>query len=354
MELPPNAPDQQTYKPDPTKTLLDNLYEIYYRRSTATPAEVEWFNANKPEAWSAWESSSDKPAADPAPEQQQQQQQTTPNLIPPTFDVTRYNGFDLAVASDEKANRVIADIAKLNQSLEDAAHATFDAERRRLIDSGVSIDEANTVAKKLADQQQSEQRAALYKKNESRLLAAIQELQAAEKSAADFARVYNCIDRPVSETLLTLHGLGTAERQSYATQLAGANPGALRAAAELARATGNVTLAAATFLENAKWPREQRSFANDQLADAMFAKKAGEIHKSYVATRAAVNSAMLNLRELATGRTTATSNGKISLGLSRMQAGIEPNSEPPLDKPLGDNHNLTKIRAGLDQLAKKA
>ena len=41
---------------------------------------------------------------------------------------------------------------------------------RRLIDAGVNIDEANTTAKKLAEQSQSDTRKATYEKNEARLL----------------------------------------------------------------------------------------------------------------------------------------------------------------------------------------
>jgi hypothetical protein len=356
MELPANNPpaDPKPFKPDATRNKFDVLYEVVGRMSSgdATDAERQWFDQNAPEHWERSSTYGVKPAADPA---QQQQPAPAPNPVPPTFDVSKFDGHSLAVASDEKASAIIKDIAKLTDSIDAAAHAAFEAERRRLIDAGVSIDEANTIAKKLADEQQGQLRAKSYEQNEKKLLAAIKELQAAEKSAADFARVYNCIERPQSETLLTLHALGTVERQNYASQLAGANAGALRAAAELSRATGNVTLAAAVFLENGKLPREQRAFANDQLADAMYSKRAVEIHKAHVATRGAVQSAMLYLRELKTGTTTRTSNGKISLGLSRLQAGIETNAaEPSPGKPLGDDHPISRISRGLDKLAAKA
>ena len=52
------------YVPDPTKTPLDNLYEIFYRRSTATPAEVEYYNLHRPAGWEAWDTPGDKPAAE--------------------------------------------------------------------------------------------------------------------------------------------------------------------------------------------------------------------------------------------------------------------------------------------------
>jgi hypothetical protein len=335
---------------------LDNLYEIFYRRSTATASEIEWFNANKPESWAAWETetpAADKPADQQQQQQQQQEQQPAPNPIPATFDVTKFNGFDLAVMSDEKASRIVADIAKLSKGLDDAAHETFTSERRRLIDSGVAIDAADATAKLLADKQRDEQRAKVYKAHEAKLRAAIQELKTAEKSAGDFAKIYNCIDRPVSETLLTLHGLGTAERQSYATQLAGANPGALRAAAELARATNNITLASALFIENGKLPREQRSFANDGLADHFYGKRATELHNAAAVTRSAVKLAELHLEELRTGRTTATATAKISLGLAQRRAAFKaPNPSP--DEPLRTDDNLSKIRAGLNELANKA
>lgn len=359
METPP-PPTVTTFKPDPTKNTRDNLYEIFYRGSNATPAEIAYYNANRPSDWTAWATGDNTPA-DPAQQQPQQQtppapqqQQPAPNPVPPTFDVTKFDGHTLAVTSDEKASKIIADIAKLSQSLDDAAHATFENERRRLLDSGVGVDEANTVAKKLADQQQSEQRAALYQKNEKNLLAAIKELQAAEQTAADYARTFNCLERPVTETLLTLHALGTAERQNYVSQLANAHPGALKAAAQLARMTNNATLAAVVFIENGKLVREQRTFANEQLADHFYGKRAVEIHNAAAVTRSAVQSAMLSLRELSTGRTTATSLGKISLGVAKTKAKFKAPAEPSPDKPLGDDHHLSKIRAGLDQLANNA
>src|SRR5262249_8903644 len=156
-------------------------------------------------------------------------------------------------------------------------------------------------------------------KHEARLMKSIAALQATEAESLRYASTYNCVASPTSITLLTLQGLGSESRQRFASQLAGAAPGALKAAAEYCRQIGDPTLAAAVFVENGKYPREQRLFSNDDFADRFFADKAHEIHKSYVTARSAVQSALLYLRELKSGKTTQTTNGKISIGLAKMQ-----------------------------------
>ena len=92
----------------------------------------------------------------PAEKQQQQQQQTQTQA--PVFNLQTYDAKNAAIAADEsKDSKIVTNIRPLSESIDTAASEAFNAEkRRRLIDSGVGVDEANTIAKKLAEQSQAD------------------------------------------------------------------------------------------------------------------------------------------------------------------------------------------------------
>lgn len=148
----------------------------------------------------------------------------------------------------------------------------------------------------------------------------------------------------IQASMYGLDGANIATRSLYTTELANAGPAVVRAAAEQARITGNLHLAAAVLKRSAEFSKEQRPVNSKSYSEMMFGHLTEGVDSYAQGIDIAAETAIAFQKEI-DGDAPMSATDKIAFALANPGAGRLMPQDTGDDQP--DNSSLAKMVRGL-------